>query len=192
MAIPVFTSLSPGSVAKYVSLPATVVGSGFFGGGVAFDVSSITIGGTPAVIQPGGTDTSFNILTPVVTNSGSFDVVITTSQGSSVGGPKFVYTEFNETQDRSIDYRTAQFWCYGCPFLEIRSNPRPNSGIANPVSFDSVEPRYANTTKTHYWCGAPNPNFNQRISQEMSYIGVGWCPFAEQKWQTLYNQAEDY
>lgn len=100
--------------------------------------------------------------------------------------------EIPEGQDRSIDYKTAQFWCYGCPFLTIKSTPRPISGSDNPVGFDAVQPTYANTTRAQYWCTSPNVNFKQRYSQEMSYIGVGWCPFAEQKWQTLYNVSESF
>jgi len=192
MATPIITSFAPNTTAKYTSLPIIITGSGFFGGGATFDVSSVTIGGTAAVIVEGGTDTSFTIRTPVVRDSGSFDVVVTTSAGSSTNSPQFVYTEFPEGQDRSIDYKTAQFWCYGCPFLETKNSSRPNSGASNPVSFDSVEPSYANTTKIHYWCGSPNVNFKQRYSQEMSYIGVGFCPYAEQKWQTLYNVSETF
>jgi hypothetical protein len=185
MPVPIVTSFAPAKTAKYASVPIEIIGSGFFGGGATF-------GGISVIVQPGGTDTNFTILTPVVKNSGSVDVIVTTSAGASATGSKFVYTEFQEGQDRSIDYKTAQFWCYGCPFLEIKSSPRPNSGTANPVGFDAVEPRYANTTKTHYWCGSPNVNFAQRYTQEMSFIGVGFCPFAEQKWQTLYNVAESF
>lgn len=192
MSVPIFISMSSLTAPKYTSLPVNIVGSGFFGGGANFDVKSVTIGSTSAFIQPGGTDTSFTIQTPVVKKVGKFNIVITTSQGSSVGGPQFTFTEFNQAQDRSIDYKTAQFWCYGCPFLEIKTNPRPNSGMANPVSFDSMEPSYANTTKTHYWCGSPNVNFKQRYTQDASLIGVGFCPYFESKWQTLYNQANDY
>lgn len=189
MAIPIISQLGPNTTAKNTSLPINVAGSGFFGGGVSFDVQSVKIGGTTAVIMPGGTDVSFNIMSPVVTNSGSFDIIVTTSAGSSSGGPKFIYTEFLEGQDRSIDYKTAQFWCYGCPFLEIKNNPRP---MGNAVGFDSVEPRYANTTKTHYWCGSPNVNFKQRYSQNTSLLGVGFCPFLQQKLDLLYNVADSF
>jgi hypothetical protein len=192
MSAPIVSSFSPASTAKYASVPIEIIGSGFFGGGASFDVAKVTFGGLQVVVQPGGSDTNFTILTPVVNKSGSIDVIVTTNSGISSNGPKFVYTEFQEGQDRSIDYKTAQFWCYGCPFLEIKDRPRPPSGAVNPVSFDSVEPRYANTTKTHYWCGSPNVNFKQRYSQEMSLIGVGFCPFAVEKFQTLYSVSESF
>ena len=192
MSIPAITGFAPVSAAKFSSVPVTITGYGFFGGGASFDVQKVTIGGALAYVLSGGSDTAFQINSPVVTNSGSFDVVVTTSVGVSVGGPQFVYTEFNVGQDRSIDYKTAEFWCYGCPFLEIKNSPRPPSGQSNPMSFDNVEPSYHHTTKTHYWCGSPNVNFKQIYMQDASFIGVGWCPYFSQKWDLLYSQANDY
>jgi hypothetical protein len=189
MSVPVITTLFPNTAGKQIPLPVNIIGSGFFAGSAAFNVTSVSIGGVAVVVQPGGTDTSFSVLSPVVVNTGSYGVIVTTSSGASVGGPLFTYTEFPEGQDRSIDYQTASFWCYGCPFLAIKNSPRPMIGSS---SFDSIEPRYANPTKTHYWCDSPNVNFKQRYTQEMSRIGVGFCPYAEQKFQTLYNVAESF
>ncbi len=100
---------------------------------------------------------------------------------------------FHMNQNRDLDSETVSWFCIGCPYLNIHSQIRnPNSnGSTNSVNFNNVGETYGAFRKSKYFCGSPSPNDKQRISQEHSTIGMGYCPFLEQKLQLFPNLNDD-
>ena len=121
----------------------------------------------------------------------------------------------NPAQDRDLDYGTVSWFCVGCCYLGIKNNVRGNQtqtiissgvnsiGASSTVSqtigrsadtihdFSEVPNTSAAPLKVQYICTAPNKNFLQEITTNYSTIGVGFCPFLEQKMDLLYDHRSD-
>ena len=103
--------------------------------------------------------------------------------------------EFPESQNRELDPGTAAWWCVGCPYKAIKQQPIANSGTSaetNPVAWDSVRPQYGvYYQKTTYICTSPKQTYTQKLLQEHSTIGFGFCPFLEQKLSLIPDSSND-
>lgn len=101
---------------------------------------------------------------------------------------------FNVNQDRTIDPLTVQIYCVGCPFKKVKSGARNplSNGSTNSMDFGSDPIPHAPTMKIVYECSSPMFNFKQRYSQEHSELGVGHCPFFEQKYELLEGGGDEY
>jgi hypothetical protein len=121
----------------------------------------------------------------------------------------------NPAQDRDLDAGTVAWFCIGCPYLGIKNNARGNqsqtvvsSGVNSIggasvvtqnvgrsadviVDFADVPRNYAAPLKVQYVCTSPNKNFLQEISSNYSTLGVGFCPFLDQKMDLLYDHRTD-
>ena len=76
------TSITPNSGPTTGSIPVTIHGIGFYGGGSSWGVISVTIGGNSATGVSVTSDTTLTATTPTG-SAGTFDVVVTTSGGSA-------------------------------------------------------------------------------------------------------------
>lgn len=116
----------------------------------------------------------------------------------------------NPLQDRVLDANTVSWFCIGCPWLGLKNNVQGNptqlvisSGNGsiisqtigrsgdNRVPFESEQRDSAPMFKMTYVCTSPKKNFNQEISTQYSTLGIGFCPFLEQKMDLLYDHASD-
>jgi len=119
------------------------------------------------------------------------------------------------SQDRKLDAGTVSWFCIGCPYLGMENNTRGNqtstvlsSGLNsygdpsvisqttgrstdNISEFSEVPRDSAYPRKVQYVCTSPKKNFLQEISSDFSTLGVGFCPFLNQKMDLLYDHRSD-
>ncbi len=102
--------------------------------------------------------------------------------------------QFPPEQNRDLDPDTAAWWCVGCPYKAIKDQQRGNPesrGTSNAAGFGSVGEQYGVYRKTMYVCISPKQTYLQKLTQEHSTIGFGFCPFLEQKLALFYDRSAD-
>lgn len=104
--------------------------------------------------------------------------------------------EFEPTQDRDLDPDTAAWFCVGCPYKGIKQQSRiatPGvNGETNPVGWNNSEPQYGvYFLKTRYVCTSPKQTYVQKLIQEHTTMGFGFCPFLEQKLSLIPDSNND-
>lgn len=103
---------------------------------------------------------------------------------------------FSPEQNRDLDPDTAAWFCTGCPYKAIKQQTRvatpETNGSTNPISWDNSQPNYGvYYQKTRYVCTSPKQNYTQKLLQEHSTIGFGFCPFLEQKLALMPSREND-
>ena len=107
-------------------------------------------------------------------------------------------------QDRSLDIRTVQWFCKGCPYLAIGA-PKPEtttivtSGTvvqqgnvgSSPVAFSESSMGNHEFINTKYHCTSPAFSAAQAMLQDTSTIGAGYCPFLKSKLDIMYDSITD-
>ncbi len=103
-------------------------------------------------------------------------------------------TPLPKNQDRDLDPSLVDQWCTGCPYKAIKDQSRntPNvNGQTNPIQFNSVGENYASHRKARYVCTSPKQSYPQKMNQQHSTIGFGFCPYFEEKYALLYSRESD-
>jgi len=104
--------------------------------------------------------------------------------------------QFLPQQDRELDPDTAAWWCVGCPYKGIVQQNRiatPNvNGETNNTSWQDVgQQNHVYFGKTRYVCTSPKQTYTQKLTQQHSTLGFGFCPFYEQKLALIPDSSED-
>lgn len=104
--------------------------------------------------------------------------------------------QFLPEQDRNLDPDTAAFWCVGCPYKGIKQQSRIASsgvnGSTNNTSWQDVgQQNGVYFGKTRYVCISPAQTYVQKLTQEHSTLGFGFCPFYEQKLALMPDASTD-
>jgi len=104
--------------------------------------------------------------------------------------------EFPAEQNRDLDPDIAAWFCIGCPYKGIKQQSRiatPNTnGETNPTSFEDVgQQNGVYYQKTRYVCTSPKQTYTQKLLQEHSTKGFGFCPFLEQKLTLIPDGSND-
>ncbi len=104
--------------------------------------------------------------------------------------------EFPPQQNRDLDPEVAAWWCVGCPYKGIKqqasiASPQVN-GSTNETLWSEVGQQNAvYYLKTRYVCTSPAQTYTQKLLQEHSTIGFGFCPFLEQKLALIPDHSDD-
>ena len=103
---------------------------------------------------------------------------------------------FSPEQNRDLDPDTAAWFCVGCPYKAIKPQTRiATSGVngsTNNVAWEDVQPQYGvYYQKTRYVCTSPAQTYVQKLTQEHSTLGFGFCPFLEQKLALIPDSSND-
>jgi hypothetical protein len=91
---------------------------------------------------------------------------------------------FPPDQNRDLDPDTAAWWCVGCPYKAIKDQQRGNPAsrsTSGAGGFSTNGEYYGVYRKTIYVCTSPAQTFVQKMTQQHSTIGFGFCPFLEEK-----------
>jgi len=111
-------------------------------------------------------------------------------------------------QDRSLDTRTVEWFCKGCPYLCIsgssygRQNATSISASGNITHqgtagvgasvFSQETLGHHEFINTNYYCSSPGMRESQAVSQESSTLGGGgYCPFLKSKLDLMYDSISD-